>query len=93
MMHQRRTFHTLEPVDTKLEFCATMETRPRLFHHLEAYRGAGVQRLDHAQILAPQVGDCVTFYAGTGIPVEQQHARDTPVGRGKCGRGLSARPS
>ena len=69
--HQGRTFHTLDPAGTNLEFCATMETRPRLFHHLEAYRGAGVQRLDHAQILTPQVGKCLTFYAGMGFRLSE----------------------
>ncbi|HEY5380358.1 MAG TPA: VOC family protein [Pseudolabrys sp.] len=37
--HQGRTFHTVDPAGTPLEFCAVMETRPRLFHHVEAYRG------------------------------------------------------
>ena len=42
--HQGKTYQTVDTAGTKLEFCATMETRPRLFHHVEAYRGAGVQR-------------------------------------------------
>ena len=59
--HQGKTFQTVDPAGTKLEFCATMETRPRLFHHVEAYRGAGVQRLDHAQILTPKIVESLAF--------------------------------
>jgi len=69
--HQGRTFHTVDPAGTHLEFCATMETRPRLFHHVEAYRGAGVQRFDHAQILTPHVAECLAFYAGMGFRLSE----------------------
>ena len=69
--HQGRTFQTADPAGTKLEFCATMETRPRLFHHVEAYRGAGVQRLDHAQILTPKVPECLEFYVRMGFRLSE----------------------
>jgi catechol 2,3-dioxygenase len=69
--HQSRTFHTVDPAGTKLEFCATMETRPRLFHHVEAYRGAGVQRLDHAQILTPKIAESLAFYVAMGFRLSE----------------------
>ena len=37
--HQGSTFHTVDPAGTNLEFCATMETRPRLFHHWKPIAG------------------------------------------------------
>src|ERR1700691_2793516 len=69
--HQGKTFQTVDPAGTKLEFCATMETRPRLFHHVEAYRGAGVQRLDHAQILTPKIVESLDFYVGMGFRLSE----------------------
>jgi catechol 2,3-dioxygenase len=69
--HQGKTFQTVDPAGTKLEFCAIMETRPRLFHHVEAYRGAGVQRLDHAQILTPKIVESLAFYVGMGFRLSE----------------------
>ena len=69
--HQGKTFQTVDPAGTRLEFCATMETRPRLFHHVEAYRGAGVQRLDHAQILTPKIVECLAFYVRMGFRLSE----------------------
>lgn len=69
--HQGKTFQTVDPAGTKLEFCATMETRPRLFHHVEVYRGAGVQRLDHAQILTPKIVELLAFYVGMGFRLSE----------------------
>ena len=69
--HQGRTLHTLDPAGTPLEFCATMETRERLFHHVEAYRGAAVQRLDHFQILTPKVQESLEFYNAMGFRLSE----------------------
>jgi catechol 2,3-dioxygenase len=69
--HQGRTLHTVDPAGTPLEFCATMETRQRLFHHVEAYRGAAAQRLDHFQILTPQVQESLDFYMAMGFRLSE----------------------
>ena len=69
--HQGRTFQTTDPAGTQLEFCATMETRPRLFHHVEAYHGAAVQRLDHMQILTPKVKESLEFYCAMGFRLSE----------------------
>lgn len=69
--HQGRTLHTTDPAGTPLEFCATMETRPRLFHHVEAYRGAAAQRLDHFQILTPKVRESLDFYNAIGFRLSE----------------------
>ena len=69
--HQDRTLHTTDPAGTPLEFCATMETRPRLFHHVERYRGACAQRLDHVQVITPHVKACLDFYAAMGFRLSE----------------------
>lgn len=69
--HQGRTFHTTDPAGTPLELCATMETRPRLFHHLEIHRGAGAHRLDHVQVITPFVQKCLDFYAAMGFRLSE----------------------
>lgn len=69
--YQGRTLHTCDPAGTQLEFCAVMETRPRLFHHVEAYRGACAQRLDHVQVLTPNVQASLDFYVGMGFRLSE----------------------
>jgi catechol 2,3-dioxygenase len=71
IVHQGRTLHTSDPAGTPLEFCATMETRPRLFHHVEAYKGAAAQRLDHFQILTPRVQESLDFYTAMGFRLSE----------------------
>ena len=69
--HQGRTLHTTDPAGTPLEFCAVMETRPRLFHHVEAHRGACAQRLDHVQVVTPEVQSCLDFYGSIGFRLSE----------------------
>ena len=76
--HQGRTLHTVDPAGTPLEFCAVMETRPRLFHHVEIHRGACAQRLDHLQVVTPHVQACLDFYSAIGfqtIDIEDEPLR------------------
>ena len=69
--HQGRSLHTSDPAGTPLEFCATMETRPRLFHHVESYRGACAQRLDHVQVVTEAVDASLRFYNGMGFRLSE----------------------
>ncbi|AMY71042.1 VOC family protein [Frigidibacter mobilis] len=69
--YQSRTLHTVDPVGTPLEFCVSMEVRPRLFHHVERYRGASVQRADHVQVLTPGVALALQFYMGMGFRLSE----------------------
>lgn len=69
--HQGRTLHTSDPAGTPLEFCSVMETRPRLFHHLELYRGACAQRLDHVQVVTPSVQESLDFYNALGFRLSE----------------------
>ena len=74
--HQGRSLHTTDPAGTPLEFCATMPTRPRLFHHLESHRGAGAHRLDHFQVVTPRVRACLDFYVGMGFRLSEYVVAD-----------------
>lgn len=74
--HQGRTLHTTDPAGTPLEFCATMETRPRLFAHAERYHGACALRLDHFQIVTTKVRECLDFYNGMGFRLSEYVVAD-----------------
>lgn len=65
--HQGRTLHVEDPIGTKLELCAQMETRPRMYLKCESFTGAHAQRLDHYQVLAPDTYALSAFYSRLGF--------------------------
>jgi len=69
--YQGRTLHTTDPAGTPLEFCATMQTRARLFAHADRYHGACVLRLDHFQVVTPKVRESLEFYNGMGFRLSE----------------------
>ena len=77
--HQGRTLHTRDPAGTPLEFCATMETRPRLFHQVESHRGACVHRLDHVQVVTPEVDASLIFYNEMGFRLSEYVVSDDAI--------------
>jgi 3,4-dihydroxyphenylacetate 2,3-dioxygenase len=68
---QGRTLHAADPVGTRLEFCARMPTVPRQITRFENHRGGCAQRLDHSQILTPQVPRALEFYAAMGFRLSE----------------------
>jgi catechol 2,3-dioxygenase len=74
--HQGRTLHVIDPLGTPLEFCATMETRPRLIVSFEHHHGAVPQRLDHFQLLVPDVQAACEFYMRVGFRLSEYIAVD-----------------
>ena len=68
---QGRTLQTTDPAGTPLEFCATMDVRPRLFADASRYRGACALRLDHFQIVTPKVRESLDFYNGMGFRLSE----------------------
>ena len=74
--HQGRTLHVLDAVGTPLEFCASMATRPRLVVQFQHPRGACPQRLDHFQILVPEVERACEFYCALGFRLSEFVAAD-----------------
>jgi len=69
--HQGRTLHVADAVGTPLELCATMTTMPRLTVAFDTWKGASPQRIDHMQILAPDVPRACAFYAGIGFRLSE----------------------
>ncbi len=73
---QGRTLRTTDPVGTRLEICATMDTRPRLFAEIEKHRGGAPQRLDHTQVITPHVQAALDFYNGMGFRLSEYVVKD-----------------
>ena len=69
--HQGRTLHVSDPVGTPLELCATMTTVPRLTVQFDQFKSGSPQRLDHFQILAPEVQRAADFYTGIGFRLSE----------------------
>ena len=66
----------LIPIGTPLEFCATMETRPRLVVQFQHHKGACPLRIDHFQVLAPDVQGACEFYSGLGFRLSEYISPD-----------------
>jgi catechol 2,3-dioxygenase len=65
--HQGRTLHVTDPVGTPLEFCATMPVMPRMITKFAAQKGGCALRLDHYQVLTPDVRKACEFYMEAGF--------------------------
>jgi catechol 2,3-dioxygenase len=72
--HQGRTLHVSDPVGTPLEFCATMPMMPRMITKFSAHKGGCAQRIDHYQILTPDVGKACAFYMEAGFRLSEYMA-------------------
>lgn len=74
---QGPTLHVADDLGVPLEFCATMELRPRLMNAYDRYRGAAAQRLDHYQLQVPDVRSAYDFYQRLGFRTsEYTYSRD-----------------
>jgi catechol 2,3-dioxygenase len=69
--HQGRTLHVTDPVGTPLEFCATMPVVPRMITKFTRHQGGSALRLDHYQILTPQVRRACAFYMAAGFRLSE----------------------
>jgi catechol 2,3-dioxygenase len=74
--HQGRTLHVNDAVGAPLEFCATMARQPRLVVSFEHHHGAVPQRIDHFQLLVPDVPRALEFYTGLGFRLSEYIAPD-----------------
>ncbi|WP_324766950.1 3,4-dihydroxyphenylacetate 2,3-dioxygenase [Pokkaliibacter plantistimulans] len=68
---QGPTLHVSDSVGMPLEFCASMEFRPRLMKEYHLYRGAAAQRLDHYQIQSNDVRRSFEFYQPLGFRLSE----------------------
>jgi catechol 2,3-dioxygenase len=65
--HQGRTLHATDVAGTPLEFCATMPVVPRALTQFHLHRGGSAARIDHYQILVPDVRKATAFYMAAGF--------------------------
>jgi catechol 2,3-dioxygenase len=79
---QGRTLHVNDPVGTPLEFCARMPVEPRQITNFASHRGGCAQRLDHYQILVPQVPRALDFYGAMGFRLSEYIATADDALRG-----------
>ena len=66
---QGRTLHVSDAAGTPLEFCARMQPQPRAQTKIYRHKGAGALRMDHFQVLVPDVAQAAAFYTDLGFRV------------------------
>ena len=64
--HQGRTLHVTDPQGTPFELCATMTVMPRMVTEFATFKGGSAHRLDHFQVLVPDVDQACAFHMGLG---------------------------
>jgi catechol 2,3-dioxygenase len=69
--HQGKTLHTNDVAGVPLEFCATMPVVPRVLTQFHLHRGGAAHRIDHYQILAPDVRKATEFYMSAGFRLSE----------------------
>lgn len=69
--HQGRTLHTTDPVGVPLELCAQMTAVPRMITQFQLHKGGCAQRIDHCQILTPEVRRACSFYMSAGFRLSE----------------------
>jgi len=74
--HQGRTLHVADAVGTLLELCATMTVMPRMLVQFQVFKGPCPHRLDHFQIITPEVRRACEFYAAMGFRLSEYIAVD-----------------
>ena len=67
--HQGRTLRFHDVMGTPVELCATMPTQPRSHVQVHNHRGARALRMDHYQILVPDVMKATKFYTDLGFRI------------------------
>jgi len=68
---QGRTLHASDVAGVPLEFCATMPVVPRAITRFHLHRGGMAHRLDHYQILIPDVRKATEFYLAAGFRLSE----------------------
>ena len=74
--HQGRTLHVADAGGAPIEFCATMEVKPRLVVAFEHHHGAVPQRIDHFQLLVPDVQHACEFWMSLGFRLSEYISPD-----------------
>jgi catechol 2,3-dioxygenase len=67
--YQGRTLHVSDTAGTPLEFCARMDRLPRMHVRLDMHKGARALRMDHYQVIVPDVPAAAKFYMDLGFRI------------------------
>jgi len=70
---QGRTLHFSDAAGTPLELCARIKTQGRVHTLTHEHKGAAALRLDHFQVLTPDVTAVAAFYLGLGFRVSDYY--------------------
>ena len=73
---QGRTLQVTDPSGVPLEFCATMTVMPRMVTAFRQFKGGCAHRLDHYQILVPDVQAQCEFYMAQGFRLSEYIVAD-----------------
>jgi catechol 2,3-dioxygenase len=73
---QGRTLHVNDPAGIPLEFCATMTVMPRKVTAFREFRAGSAHRLDHYQVLVPDVQAQCEFYMAQGFRLSEYIVAD-----------------
>jgi catechol 2,3-dioxygenase len=74
--YQGRTLHVSDASGAPIEFCATMDLKPRLVVSFAHHHGAVPQRLDHFQLLVPDVQKACEFWMSMGFRLSEYISPD-----------------
>jgi catechol 2,3-dioxygenase len=75
--HQGRTLLVTDATGAPVEFCASMESVPRLMQAFDKHHGGCPQRLDHVQVAASNIQEAYDFYAALGFRLTEYTAKDS----------------
>jgi catechol 2,3-dioxygenase len=75
---QGRTLHADDLFGTPLEICAQMPAVPRMLTKFHLHRGGRAQRIDHFQVLTPDVRLSTEFYMAMGFRFSEYIGHDGP---------------
>lgn len=73
--HQGRTLLTRDPTGIPLEFCATMPISPRVMLDYKKQTGGRALRMDHYQVIIPDVGAALQHLLKLGFRISKYAAR------------------
>lgn len=73
---QGRTLRLIDGAGSPIEFCVSMDSKPRLMQAFDQFHGGSPQRLDHVQVAASDIKSAFDFYASLGFRLTEFTARD-----------------
>jgi catechol 2,3-dioxygenase len=75
--HQGKTLHASDTGGVPVEFCATMDVVPRMITQFHRHKGGAAHRIDHYQIMLPDVAAATAFYTAAGFRLSEYISPDS----------------